>query len=282
MGTGPALFLRILEGHLGAPIASQLAWGAGTSVGAINIAMLAAGYSSRDLHQLYQQHLKGIFGTVPWRYRLTKCGPRYDDTYVVNLLKEKLGGRTMGDTLFPVFITSWDVRKRDLKVFGPDDMTVPLWYAARCSLAAPTYFSAQERRYEDGGVAANDPSLVGLSGAIKTRVASGMDAHRILALVTTGTTPEGPEVEPNRFTLNVLTKEVLPALTAGNSSDVEYILQAWAESIRDRSGDFQHLRICPPTPDFDLDQVDHAGEVDIIWEKAWKDHGDAVKILLGA
>lgn len=280
MGIGPARFLDLLESYLQGPTASLLSWGAGTSTGAIIVVLLASGYSAKQILELFRQHLPGIFGTTPWMWRLLKKGPRYDDTYIVRLLKEKLGDRTMADTLFPIYLTSWDVRKRDLKVFGPEDSTTPLWYAVRCSMAAPTYFSAQERRREDGGMAANDPTLVGLAGAVRSRQVSGMDDIRLLNLVTSGTTPEGLEVEPNRFIATTLTEEVLPALTTGNSSDIDFIAQAWSETLRDLCGHMTVVRIAPDTPNFDLDQVKHAEEVVRIWSSAWEERQDAVKLLL--
>lgn len=280
MGIGPAQFITHLEAWLDRPLASLLAWGAGTSTGAIVVSLLASGYSGSDILALFRQHLPGIFGTTPWRWAILKQGPRFDDSYIVGLLKEKLGTRTMADTLFPVYLTSWDVRKRDLKVFGPEDTDVPLWHAVRCSMAAPTYFSAQERRREDGGMAANDPTLIGLAGVIRSRRVNGTDDIRLLNLVTTGKTPEGPEVEPNRFVATTLTKEVLPALTSGNSSDVEFIGQAWAESLRALCGSMTLVRITPEMPDFDLAEFKHAEEVARIWSIAWDDRQDAVKLLL--
>ena len=40
-----------------------------------------------------------------------------------------------------------------------DDPNLTLWKAARCTGAAPSYFPAMER-FLDGGLAANNPTLV--------------------------------------------------------------------------------------------------------------------------
>ena len=44
-----------------------------------------------------------------------------------------------------------------------DDPNLPLWKAARCTGAAPSYFPAMER-FLDGGLAANNPTLVTIFG----------------------------------------------------------------------------------------------------------------------
>ena len=277
MGRGPALFCAHLEQETGISLASSLAWGAGTSVGAINIALLAAGYSAEAVFDLHCDHLDRIFGQRLWAYRLTKCGPKYGAGYLENLLRERLGSMTMSQTAFPVYIAAWDARRRQVKVFGPKDSTIPLWYAVRCSMAAPTYFAPVDGRYTDGGVAANDPALIGYAGAVYDGILKPGDDVRILDLVTSGTTPEGGPIPSDRFALTTLQKEILPSLTAGNSSDVGFMMRSLSTA---QPGTFHALQVAPETPDWDLDQTQHAPELDPIWSRAWEEHGGAAKVLL--
>lgn len=277
MGRGPALFCARLESETGISLSSSLAWGAGTSVGAINIALLAAGHPAQAVLDLHREHLGKIFGERLWAYRLTKCGPQYGSSYLEDLLKRFLGSRTLGQTAFPVYIAAWDARRRQIKVFGPKDDRTPLWYAVRCSMAAPTYFAPVDGRYTDGGVAANDPALIGYAGAVYDGVVKPGDDVRILDLVTSGTTPEGAPIPSDRFALTTLQREILPSLTAGNSSDVGFMLRSLATAS---PGLFHSLQVAPETPDWDLDQIQHAPDLDPIWQRAWDEHGGPAKVLL--
>ena len=125
MGVGPARYLAELEGALFSlgygrrPLQDRAALLVGTSVGSIDMALLACGYSAAEVLQLHRDHGAAIFGRKLWPYRLAKIGPQYDDGPVLELLKRKLGDRTMAETEVPLYVTTWDARKKDLKVWGP-------------------------------------------------------------------------------------------------------------------------------------------------------------------
>jgi len=265
MGQGPARYLAETERALGgSAIGRRFNLLAGTSVGAIDMALLACGYTAREVLELHQQHGAAIFGTRLWTYRLLKNGPRYDDATVVRLLKSRLGSLTMAQTIVPLYLTAWDARRRDLKVFGPQDH-VPVWWAVRCSMAASSYFAPMDGRYTDGGMAANDPALVGMAAGFMDGIVSPRDL-RVLGLVTSGKTPEGGPLDPSWNILTVLQKVVLPAVTAGNSSDVGFIARAWLHSLQ-RGGDL--FRVCPDTPDWGLDETERAPQVEELWAQKW-------------
>ena len=67
----------------------------------------------------------------------------------------------------PLFITAANVGSRTLKVFSPEtDSGWLLWEVVRAATAAETYFPSW-KGYADGGVFANNPSMVGVAGACK-------------------------------------------------------------------------------------------------------------------
>ena len=249
----------------------------GSSVGAIIAALLACGFSPGQALALFSQHLKGIFGTTRWQFRILKKGAKYNDSYVTNLLQKTFGDRTMSQTDVPLFITAWDFRTKDLKVFGPTDTLVPIWYAVRCSMAATTFFAPMPGyrivdgvfviesscRYGDGGFGANDPALVGFDAGLVGNLLDMQDL-RVLEIVTTGLNPERKPVDPNAFILGALEDQVLPAITSGNSSMTNHHLVSWITSLGGSKESI--LRIRPPCLDNDMDNLKIVEPVRRLWE----------------
>lgn len=295
MGVGPARYLAELEdalfrlGYGHGALTRRAALLVGTSVGAIDVALLALGYAARDVLKLHQEHTDGIFGTKLWAYRLLKNGPKFSAAYVEKLLEQKLGDVTMDRTAVPLYLTAWDARKKDLKVFGPEDVGVPVRYAVRCSMAASSYFAPmpgysvkdgvfqleESGRYVDGGFSANDPLLVGMAAGVDDGHLDPATGWRLLELVTSGTNPEGGPISAGWNILTTLSRVVLPAVTAGNSSDVAFVARAWSKS-RQGCPD-QLFRVSPECPDFALDSIEKAPDVSNIWGQQWEK--DREKVL---
>jgi len=292
MGIGPARYMAELEKLLGlSNLAHLFALLVGTSVGAIDMALLACGYSARDVLDLHRDHGSGIFGDKLWAYRILKNGPKYSDAYILKLLRAKFGDRTMASTVTPLYITSYDARRRKLKVFGPKDALVPVWYAVRCSMAASSYFAPMggysveggvfrilsEKRYTDGGFAANDPLLCGIAAGFEDGLLQADDL-RLLELVTSGETPESGPLKTGWNILTTLKKVIIPAVTAGNSADVEFIGRAWLRSLHVSSDNL--FRVNPATPDMELDETKKSPLVEDLWAKQWsRDYGALVRFL---
>lgn len=292
MGIGPMRYLSALEARTGIPnAANRFSLLIGTSIGAVDMALMACGYSARDVLDLHREHGKKIFGTKTWSYTLFKNGPRYDDSYIVKLLKSKLGKLTMDQTATPLYITAYDARKKDIKVFGPKDKGVPIWYAVRCSMAASTYFGPMggctitdkgftilpDGRYVDGGFAANAPLLCGIAAGFEDGLLKPWGL-KVMELVTTGKNPESEPIKEDWNILTTLNKVILPSITAGNSSDVGFIASAWLKSLGQHRN--QCFRVRPEMPEFDLDNVKESGTVEYIWASQFeKDMDYLLKFL---
>jgi hypothetical protein len=268
-GVGPATYLAGLEAATGESIQDLVDAFAGTSVGAVNSGLFGCGFSAKQVRGFYSELASAFFGHKNLRYTLTKCGPQYDDAVLLQVLKDKCRDRTMSETVNPTYITAWNVVKRQLKVFGPGDKAVPVWYAIRASMSAPTYFGILDGLYGDGGLAANDPLLVGFSGVVADDSVDYTQGLKLLNLVTSGTTADGDLVSNRWFITTLLSKLILPALTAGNSADVEYIRAAIDKWTTKHLGGgqprLQNYRVTPPSPDWPLDSADKVPDISKIW-----------------
>lgn len=289
MGVGPSKYLACLEGYLdpSTPLHRSIALAVGTSVGAMDMALLACGFPASVVYHMHLHHTAGIFGEELWAYKLLRNGPRFGDKYVTNLLKEKFGNTTMDATQVPLYIVAWDAVKLDIKVFGPRDVGVPVWYAVRCSMAASSYFAPMEGytaingkfsltpgdyRYTDGGFAANDPVLCGMAAGAREHKWALSDL-KVLSLVTSGRTAPRSPLNPAWNIMTTLKNVIIPAVTKGNSSDVEYIATAFLS-------DSQWLRVRPSSPDTDLAEYSRLRDIDAIWQNQFnQDYGNLIHFI---
>lgn len=158
-GIGPAAVLAAAS-----PSLSRLDFVAGTSVGGILAAMVSAGVPPESYTDLFAKHGDKIFPGYWWRHRKLFT-PKYPDDGLNEVLQQVFGTRTFGEARIPTFITGVDLNGEDLRVFfseGPD-ADMQMWEVVRSTVAAPTYF-APWKGVSDGGIMANNPSMVALAG----------------------------------------------------------------------------------------------------------------------
>ncbi|KAK4488369.1 hypothetical protein RD792_004130 [Penstemon davidsonii] len=162
---------------------------AGTSTGGLVAAMLAAPdknnrplYAAKDIVPFYLEHTPKIFpqgrGPFAGLEKLMKgfVGPNYDGKYLRSLSREMLGNTRLHQTLTNVVLTTFDIKKLQPAIFSsytaPKDSSMDALLSDICisTSAAPTffpphYFENQGTKFNliDGGVAANNPTLVAIS-----------------------------------------------------------------------------------------------------------------------
>ncbi|GMT03986.1 hypothetical protein PENTCL1PPCAC_26160, partial [Pristionchus entomophagus] len=159
--------LAELEKAVGPSLLSSFTWLAGTSTGAILALALAQGKSMAQCRSLYIRFKDRVFfGRRPYSEKSLEefLKKEFGPTTTMDALKEKRVLVTTCDgTLCPPemrLIRSYTapLGTVDLREMGYGDPTkATVWYAARCSSAAPTYFSPVEGRWMDGGMVANNP-----------------------------------------------------------------------------------------------------------------------------
>ena len=175
---------------------------AGTSTGGLCAAalLLRPDLGMAELHELYMDLAKEIFGeargTPPW----------YDAAPLEALLKHHFGATSLAahaagplqlllvaaDNSY-AHMPAFGLSNRPLASFGEHAACdVPAWMAIRATTAAPTYFRSMpldaERALIDGGVVANNPSMLAYREATKGQ---GRDVAVLVSLGTGDFTDKG-------------------------------------------------------------------------------------------
>ncbi|KAG6409678.1 hypothetical protein SASPL_127720 [Salvia splendens] len=257
-GIIPAKILEFLESELqkldgeDARIADYFDVIAGTSTGGLVTAMLTAPdannrpiYAAKDIVPFYVQHGPKIF---PKRCGLlglmaALLGPKYNGKYLKELIRKNLGQTRLHHTLTNVVVPSFDIRHMQHTVFSSYELKNMGYKDALLSdiciatSAAPTYFPPHsftnadgsghswDFNLIDGGVAANNPTLVAVREVTKEVVSRSEDFFPIqtlecakLLVISLGT---GSAKQEEKYTAEMASKwGVISWLLHGNSTPI--------------------------------------------------------------
>jgi uncharacterized protein len=182
-GGAKALFsahvLARLEADLGCVIADSFDLITGTSAGGIIALALGAGLRPAEIVAHYERLIAAVFPRSRrrwWRIPGRLTHPGYDASILRSALENVFGGRLLGDSAKRLVIPSWDVHNNGVHIFKTPhhdrlrrDWKIPMTDVAMATSAAPAYFAATRidgHRLVDGGVWANNPSVVGITEAV--------------------------------------------------------------------------------------------------------------------
>ncbi|XP_042039994.1 patatin-like protein 2 [Salvia splendens] len=261
-GIIPAKILEFLESELqkldgeDARIADYFDVIAGTSTGGLMTAMLTAPdannrpiYAAKDIAPFYVEHGPMIFkqsgccgcGLLGWMAALV--GPKYDGNYLHELTREILGQTKLHHTLTNVVVPTFDIKLMQPTIFSSYEVKYRGYKDALLSdiciatSAAPTYFpphsftnaddSGQSWDFNliDGGVAANNPTLVAVREVTKEVLSRSEDFFPIqpmecakLLVISLGT---GSAKREEKYTAEMASKwGILGWLFNGNSTPI--------------------------------------------------------------
>lgn len=148
----------------------------GTSTGGIIAIALGLGMSPAKILSIYLNHSDRIFParnrTPPWAWRRL-LRTRYDPVELKAVLQENFGTQRLGNSKVRLAIPSYDLTADQVHLFRTPhhqdlrrDWRVPAVEVALATAAAPTFLPAHQmkgQRLIDGGVWANNPTLVGVA-----------------------------------------------------------------------------------------------------------------------
>ncbi|MGO9254009.1 MAG: CBASS cGAMP-activated phospholipase [Mycobacterium sp.] len=265
-GGAKALFtahvLAWLEADLGIRITDAFDLIAGTSAGGVIALALGAGLRPAEIVEQYAALTSLVFPHGR-RSRLHYLMHPFKHAYSGEVLREALAGvlgsQVLGQSAKRLVIPSWDVQRSEVHLFKTPhherlrrDWQIPMTDVAMATTAAPTYFPAATvngQRLVDGGVWANNPSVVAIGEAV-SMLGFSMDSIRLLNIGTVDQrTPH-----PKRFDtggwgtwVTTATSMMLTASSRGTQGTAMHLIGA---------SNYARFDVTVPGAAFTLDWVD--------------------------
>ncbi|WP_342431429.1 CBASS cGAMP-activated phospholipase [Neobacillus sp. FSL H8-0543] len=183
--------LQAMEEEFQQPIGDLFDVVAGTSTGAIIAAAVSLNKKMDEIQESYKVYSSKIFKP---QAKLGLFKTVYSDRHLRLLLKKAFGELTLDDIKKPLLIPAVDIthgkpfiHRSNFGHHENTDLSIKIWDAVLSSCSAPVYFPPNnvENRYLsiDGGLWANNPSLVCLTEAIYG-FETGLEDIKILSVGT--------------------------------------------------------------------------------------------------
>lgn len=196
-GIYAAAVLAALEENIGAPIVSRFDLIVGTSTGGIIALGLGLGLSPRAILDFYVRSGSEVFADrLKLRAMVRLVRPKYSSSRLAHAVREIFDDRLLGESRKALVVPAYDMDADRVYLFKTPhaerfdrDWRVPAWEVAMATSAAPTYFPAfrlgsDRTRLIDGGVWANNPSLIAVVEAVSS-FGAGLEQIRLFSLGTT-------------------------------------------------------------------------------------------------
>lgn len=207
-GLFTAAVIESLEEQLGSPLSRHFDIITGTSTGGLIALGMGIGKSGNDMVRFYQDHGPKIFPNQGLqrfiRYWLSWFWAKYPNRPLEETLKmllvvdgsdaEPILGDSRKRLIIPTLLAA-SSKPRLLKTPHDKrlrlDWKMPMWSVAMATAAAPTYLPSFEyngQTYLDGGLWANNPSLIGVVEALQ--MGASLENIRVLNISTTSSSSD--------------------------------------------------------------------------------------------
>ncbi len=196
-GLFSAAVLAAIEDDLNVNVTEYFDLIVGTSTGGIVALGLGLGLQPKELVAFYKEKGPEVFRN-PMRVKslLHWVRRKFPQTALREALQsqEVFGDKKLGDSKKRLVIPSYNLGEDDVYLFKTPhherlkrDWKVPAWQVALATSAAPTYFKTSHYvdhvRHIDGGIWANNPTMVGIIEAVSVLGVS-LDQIHVLSLGT--------------------------------------------------------------------------------------------------
>lgn len=227
-GLFSAHVLAHLESDLGVSIRDTFDLITGTSTGGIIALALGAGLRPCEIADHYLELTEAVFPRSRrrrWRLPARLMSPKYEQAPLRRALGSILGDRLLYDSDKRLVIPAYDVQAGSVHIFKTPhhprlrrDWMHPMVEVALATSAAPTYLPVAKvggHRLIDGGVWANNPSVVGIAEAV-SMLGVPLEAIRVLNVGTLDTVGAQPNKIDNGG-VAAWAKPAVPMIVAASS-----------------------------------------------------------------
>ncbi|GAA4366199.1 hypothetical protein GCM10023185_37180 [Hymenobacter saemangeumensis] len=215
-GLYSATILQHLEEQYNCKISDHFDMLCGTSTGGIIALALSLKISAADICRFYREEGPKIFPRAGWGkrshrlisgFRQILWGGKFSDEPLKHALNQVFGDQVLGESHNLLCIPSYTVTEARPYIFKFDhkegqlsrDNKARYVDVALATSAAPTYFPVAEnanydnKQFIDGGVWANNPTLVGFVEALRYFVGNGKQFQKLSILSVSSLTLTGGE-----------------------------------------------------------------------------------------